>query len=458
MSGLPPRHVEAEQELIGCLLAGPHLLPEVALRLAPADLTQRATSAALGAMLEADQAGEPISAVTLAERMAGAFPGGESQAIGWLMERLQDTATAAALWHYVGRIADAAARRRLWSAAERMQQLAADPETGPDSALDRAGDLLAGCRQVAEPRQPIAVAMAQVRADLIQRDQAPVEQIPGLASGFYDLDEATGGMHPGALILLGARPGMGKSAFASEVAINVASQGVPVLFFSAEMDAVSLALRAVAARAGVDGLRLKMGRLRQYRADGQREIDAALATADALASLPIDIDDSSDLSVREVRQRSRAWRRKVGDGPALVVADYLQLLQGEESDRRRRDWSREREVGEHGRALRALAKQLRLPVLALAQLSRAVEEKGRRDKRPRVADLRESGALEQHADLILLLYRDEVYKKDSPDKGIAEVIIGKQRNGPTGTVRLGFERACTRFYNLARAAGQQGTL
>jgi replicative DNA helicase len=262
------------------------------------------------------------------------------------------------------------------------------------------------------------------------------EHVTGLPTGFKHLDWYTSGLHPGDLVICAGRPGMGKTAFALNVALNACrARQSPVIVFSLEMPKEQLARRLLCAEAGVDGSRLRSGRLTR---DDWAPLTRA---AGELSELPLWMDDTPGLTLMELRAKAR--RLKSDKGLELVVIDYLQLMRsGTKTD------NREQEISEISRSLKGLAKELRLPVIALSQLNRGVESRGNKDKRPQLSDLRESGAIEQDADTIMFIYRDEVYNPESTEKGIAEIIIGKQRAGPTGTVRCAFRREFTRFENL----------
>jgi replicative DNA helicase len=245
-------------------------------------------------------------------------------------------------------------------------------------------------------------------------------------------------MHPGQLIIIAARPAMGKTSFILNIALNSAvTSGKPVLFFSLEMPRVELANRLMCAEARVDQGRLRTNLLTQD------DVTALTASANRLHSLPIYIDDSGDLTLLELRAKARRVRNE--RGLSLIVIDYLQLMKSS----RDKVESREREISEISRGLKSLAKELGVPIVALSQLNRGCETRPGKDKRPMMSDLRESGAIEQDADVIMFIYRDEVYNRDTEDKGIAEIIIAKQRNGPTDTIRLRFVRELTKFENLA---------
>ena len=263
------------------------------------------------------------------------------------------------------------------------------------------------------------------------------ESITGLPTGYKQLDKMTAGMHPGDLIIVAGRPGMGKTSFALNVAHHACEKSrSPVAVFSLEMPKGQLVRRLLGSEARVDGNRIRTGQLQKD--DWPKLADAA----GTLSDMPIWIDDTPAITMLELRAKARRLKSEVG--LSLIVVDYMQLMRsGSRND------SREQEISEISRSLKALAKELEMPVIALSQLNRGVESRGVKDKRPQLSDLRESGAIEQDADTIWFIYRDEVYNSDSDDRGIAEIIIGKQRAGPTGTCRVRFFNEYTRFDDLA---------
>jgi replicative DNA helicase len=263
--------------------------------------------------------------------------------------------------------------------------------------------------------------------------------ITGLSTGYIDLDNRTSGLQRGDLVIVAGRPSMGKTAFAMNLVENaVLRQEKPVVVFSLEMPAESLVVRMLASMGRIDQQRLRNGQLVQ---DDWTRLSSSVA---ALRDRKLFIDDTAAISPAELRSRTRRIKREHGD-IAMIMVDYLQLMQVPGSDE-----GRVNEVSEISRNLKAIAKEFNCPLVALSQLNRSLEQ--RPNKRPVMSDLRESGSIEQDADVIAFIYRDEVYKEDSPDKGVAEIIIGKQRNGPIGTVRLAFIREFTRFENLANSS------
>jgi replicative DNA helicase len=286
------------------------------------------------------------------------------------------------------------------------------------------------------------IKMDSLVVDLMDKVQELSENpndVTGVPTGFYDLDRMTSGLQAGDLVVLAARPSMGKTSLAINIAEHVAlNEGLPVAVFSMEMGAAQLAVRIVGSIGRIDQSRLRTGQL------SQDEWPRFAEAIDQLKDIPLHIDESSGLTPSELRANARRLARREGK-LGLIVVDYLQLMSGSSGGR---EENRATELGEISRGLKMLAKELQCPVIALSQLSRGVES--RTDKRPMMSDLRESGAIEQDADIIMFIYRDDYYNKDSKDPGVAEVIIAKQRNGPTGTVKLSFLKPLTRFESLAQ--------
>ena len=313
-----------------------------------------------------------------------------------------------------------------------------------DDYLDRCETAVAqACMHRTTKATPVSMndAINASFQELVARAEARTS-LRGFPTGFRELDDITSGHSPGDLIICAGRPGSGKTSFAMDVAVRIASGAQqPALFFSLEMPTAQLADRAVASDARVDLRNFRQGRIHPH------DWSALTVAAGRLGTLPIEIVDRVGLTLLDVRREARAARRRMG-GLGLIVVDYLQLLRPVHRDR-----MREREVAEIAQGLKELAKEERVVVLALSQLNRDGESRSVKDKRPQLSDLRESGAIEQAADVVLLLYRDEVYNPDSEKKGICEVNVAKHRNGPCGVAALRFAREYTRFDNLATTAG-----
>ncbi len=416
---VPPSSPRSESGVIGVLLVRPDLLADVTdTGLSPADFYRPAWGSAFGAVLSLAARGEPIDAVTVDEALAGIEP---RPAADELLSAMSDVPSLAHARTYAERIVDTARLRRVIGVCAEIIEAAYGPDARSDvaTACDGFAAMLHGAVACEDPMSgPSELAQVLDAAIAELRSRSAGEPV-GVPTGFVDLDRLTGGLRPGQLIVLGARPSMGKSALALDIGLHVARMTGPALFVSAEMAALELGTRVLAG-GGVASDRLLAGRL--------DDLDfARLETRRAeLSGAPLFIDDAAGSTLLAIRARAR--RQVVRGGLALLVVDYLQLIGAE-----RRGTRREAEVAEISRGLKALARELHVPVLAVAQLNRAVEL--RADKRPMLADLRESGQLEQDADLVMLLHRPAVYDREA-DPGAAELIIAKHRNGPAGVVRL----------------------
>lgn len=355
----------------------------------------------------------------------------------YLMELAEHIATADSTVRLSKRVQQLAMVRRVEIAARRLAEEARQPIEDLDDYLDRASSVISSvCRHRGADLEVISLADALHEAftDLAQRERSG-EALLGVATGFADLDHAIGGLTPGDLIILAARPAIGKTALATAIKLGVArSTGRPVLSLELEMTRQQLAHRVMSIESGVELRRIRAATL------SKQDLSDIARSADNASKLPVHFIEKRGVKISELRKAARL--HAATNGPlALITVDYLQIAKAE-----RREEQRDREVSEITGALKSLAGEMSCPVLALSQLNRKVES--RTDKRPMLGDLRESGAIEQDADTVLFLYRDEVYNPDTPDAGIAEVIIGKQRSGPIGTVRLRWSKELTRFQSL----------
>lgn len=437
MGGLaPPHDHQAEASCLGAILLRNEAIHQVD-TLTPEDFYSPQHRAVFAAMRELDSKSQPIDPVTVEARLvaAGLAEGGILSMLSDLVDAVH---TADNISHYAAIVSGKAAIRRVMLAASEISHAgyAAD---SPEEYLERAERTIQAAsdgRKTGGP-QPLAQVLKTALRSLDRRSNA--SGVTGIPSGYEGLDALTGGLQPSDLIILGARPSMGKTALALCLAANASlGGGAPSIIFSLEMSAGQLGERLMFSEARVDGSQVRMGNV--TRADM-----VALTTAgNRLTDAPIRVDDTPALGPTEVRARCRRWRSDrtlFKDGkPGLIVVDYLQLMRikgmGKNSNR-------EQEISEISRSLKAIAKEMECPVLALSQLNRGLE--ARADKRPIMSDLRESGAIEQDADIILFLYRDEVYNANSPNKGQAELEIAKHRNGPTGKVFLRYHSSFTRF-------------
>jgi replicative DNA helicase len=431
-----PHDLEAEKSAIGAVLVRSDALLEVSW-LQPEHFYRDAHQCIWKAMLEMAQRAESVDLVTLAAslRRADAFDRvGGTAYITSLIDGLPRSTNIA---HYADQVRETWLLRRLMTAGGTLATEAAEPGAEAKALLARAeGEILSlGQNAMRGDLVPAADSIGQVHARLEMLLETKTG-VTGIATGLADLDRMTRGLQKGALTVLAARPSMGKTALALNIAAHVARTTGPVAVFSLEMTRDELLLREVIAEARVSANRVLGGYLNQ---DEYAAISSALG---AVGSWPIWIDDAADTTVLEMRSKARRLQHRAG--LALVVVDYLQLM-GDDG-RGRRAENRTQEVSALTRGFKALAKELQVPVLLLSQLNRGPES--RADKRPNLSDLRESGAIEQDADLVVMLYRDEYYNPHSSDVGVAEAIIAKARNGPTGTVRLAFIAEQTRFANL----------
>ncbi len=448
---LPPHSIEAEQSVIGGLLLENEALDKIADILRAEDFYQhdhKTIFQHIGKLIERNR---PADIVTVAESLESTAELSQIGGIAYLGALAQNTPTAANIRRYAEIVRERAIMRKLVTVGSGIAESAYSPN-GRDAQqlLDEAE---AKIFQIAEGGQrssqgfiDIKELLPQVaeRIDMLFSRDDPSD-VTGIPTGFSDLDSMTSGFQGGDLVIVAGRPSMGKTAFSINIAENVAlglgglQTGLPVAIFSMEMASTQLAMRMIGSVGRLDQHRMRTGRLED---EDWEKLTTALGK---LNEAPIFIDEGASLSSFDVRARARRLHRQCGK-LGLIVVDYLQLMSAPAG---KQGENRATEISEISRSLKALAKELDCPVVALSQLNRSVEQ--RPDKRPVMSDLRESGAIEQDADLILFIYRDEVYNHDSPDKGTAEIIIAKQRNGPIGKVRLTFIGEHTRFENYANA-------
>ncbi|TXF11084.1 replicative DNA helicase [Pelomicrobium methylotrophicum] len=439
---LPPHSVEAEQSVLGGILLDNTAWDKIADLVTESDFYRqdhRLIFHHAGLLIEA---GKPADVITVAESLKSA---GELEAVGglaYLGSLAQNTPSAANIRRYAEIVRERSVLRKLAEAGAEIAEAAYNPlGRSAEELLDAAEQKVftiaeAGARgrQGFLDMQPLLKQVVE-RIELLYSNPSDVT---GIATGFTDLDRLTSGLQPGDLVIIAGRPSMGKTSFALNIAEHVALElKKPVAVFSMEMGGSQLALRLLGSVGRLDQHKVRTGRLND---EDWPKLTHALGK---LNEAPIYIDETPGLNALEVRARARRLHRQHG-GLGLVVIDYLQLMSAHSASRSE---NRATEISEISRALKGLAKELNVPVVALSQLNRSLES--RTDKRPMMSDLRESGAIEQDADLILFIYREEVYNKDTPKAGIAEIIIGKQRNGPIGTVELTFLKEFTRFENFA---------
>ncbi|WP_457631408.1 replicative DNA helicase [Oceanithermus sp.] len=437
---IPPHNLEAEASVLGSALVDNDAIDRVE-GLITADAFYKEAHRKIWRAIEALRSrSEPVDLVTLSEELKKRGELDEVGGVTYLVGLSEATPTAAYAEHYARIVAEKAALRRLISAAGEAMRLAYDEAGSVEEIIDQAGRLILdvathGPRHDFQEMRDL-VTQAHERIAHLREEGAITDLIP---TGFADLDRLIGGLGPGSLNIIAARPSMGKTAFALTIAQNVALRdGVPVAIFSLEMPALDLVLRMLSSEARVD-----MNRIRQAQLS-DRDYERLVKAAGRIYEAPIFIDDTPGLTLMEVRARAR--RLAVHHDVKLIIIDYMQLMSGGQSSRNGEN--RQQEIAAISRGLKSLARELEVPVVALSQLSRAVEN--RPNKRPMLSDLRESGSIEQDADLVVFIYRDDYYNEHSEKAGIAEIIVGKQRNGPIGTVELQFHAAHVRFNDLAR--------
>ncbi len=441
---IPPHSIEAEQAVLGGLLLDNHAWEKIGDLVVEADFYRedhRRIYRAILALLELNRPADLLTLTdALGQRQELEMVGG----MAYLAAMAHNTPSAANIRRYAEIIRERAVLRNLVQAGTDITESAF--HTGGRSARALLDEAEAKIFHIAEHGsrgtqgfRPLGESLAQTVSHIDELYRAGShDPVTGVPTGFVDLDKMTAGLQPGDLVIVAGRPSMGKTALALNIANHVAvSARLPVGIFSMEMSAGQLALRLLSLHGRIDQQSLRTGRM-------QTEDFGRLTKAMGdLSEVPMEIDETAALNPLDLRARARRLHRQYG-GLGLIVVDYLQLMSSSSAGE-----NRATEISEISRSLKALAKELRVPVMALSQLNRSLEQ--RPNKRPVMSDLRESGAIEQDADVILFIYRDEVYNENSPDKGVAEVIIGKQRNGPIGTVRLTFLNHYTRFENFAQS-------
>lgn len=446
---VPPHSIEAESSVLGGLLLDNGAWDRVGDLLVDGDFYRhehQLVYAAIGALINASK---PADVITVFEHLQNQ---GHAQAVGglgYLNSLAQYVPSASNIRRYAEIVRERSILRKLVSASDEIATAAFNPKGKQvDKILDEAEQKIFNIGEEGSRMKQGFQSMDSLVVELLDRVQEMADNpndITGVPTGFHDLDRMTSGLQPGDLVVLAARPSMGKTAFAINIAEHVAlNEGLPVAVFSMEMGASQLAVRIVGSIGRVDQGHLRTGKLTD------EEWPRLTEAIERLRTVSLHIDETPGLTPSELRANSRRLARQCGK-LGLIVVDYLQLMSGSSGSD---GDNRATELGEISRGLKMLAKELQCPVIALSQLNRGVEQ--RTDKRPMMSDLRESGAIEQDADIIMFIYRDDYYNKDSKDPGVAEIIIGKQRNGPTGTVRLAFLKPLTRFESLATGFGGGG--
>jgi len=437
---IPPHSIEAEQSVIGGLLRDNAAFDRIADMMSPDDFYRYDHRIIFEQIVRMINGSKPADVITVFETLTMLGKAEEVGGLAYLNAMAQNTPSAANIRRYAEIVRDRSILRQLITVADEVSGQAFSPQ-GKEvkQILDEAESRIfaiaeQGARGAAGwlPVQPLLTQVVERIDELYSRDNT--SEVTGVPTGWIDLDRMTSGLQPGDMVVVAGRPSMGKTAFSMNIAENVAvEEGLPVAVFSMEMGGVQLAMRMLGSVGKLDQHRLRTGKL--IDEDWPR----LTAAIQKMNEAPVFIDETPALNPIEMRARARRLSRQCGK-LGLIVVDYLQLMQGSTPGD-----NRAAEISEISRSLKGLAKELHCPVIALSQLNRSLEQ--RPNKRPVMSDLRESGAIEQDADVIIFLYRDEVYNPDSPDKGTAEIIIGKQRNGPIGAIRLTWIGAYTKFGN-----------
>ena len=443
---IPPHSVEAESSVLGGLLLDNGAWDRVSDLLQESDFYRfdhRMVFAAIGALINLAR---PADVITVFEQLLGHGKAEEIGGLAYLNALAQYVPSAGNIRRYAEIVRERAILRKLVSASDEISTNAFNPKgRAVASILDEAEQKIFNIGEEGARTKQGFQGMDTLVGALLDRVQEMADNptdVTGVPTGFDDLDRLTAGFQAGDLIVLAARPSMGKTALAINIAEHVAlNEGLPVAVFSMEMGAAQLAVRIVGSIGRIDQSHLRTGKLTD------EEWPRLTEAIEKLRTISLHIDETAGLTSSELRANARRLSRKCGK-LGLIVVDYLQLMSGSSSDGE----NRATELGEISRGLKMLAKELQCPVMALSQLNRSVES--RPDKRPMMSDLRESGAIEQDADIIMFIYRDEYYTKDAcKEPGVAEVIIAKQRNGPTGMVKLAFLKPITKFESLAQGGG-----
>jgi replicative DNA helicase len=441
---VPPQNIEAEQAVLGAIFLEPSTLTQASESLIPEDFYRSSHQKIFNVMLNLGDKGKAVDLITVTEELSAMKELEDVGGVSYLSELAGSVPTAANIEYYAKIVEEKSLLRRLIRTATTIAQDGYAREDEVDALLSEAEKNI---MEVAQRKNAGAfhdIKDVLVRAyDNIELLHNRTEDVTGIPTGFADLDEMTAGFQRNDLIIVAARPSVGKTAFALNIAQNVATKtDENVAIFSLEMGAEQLVMRMLCAEGNINAQNLRTGSLTD---EDWRKLTMAMGS---LSNAGIYIDDTPGIKIGEIRSKCRRLKQEHGLG--MILIDYLQLIQGSG----RSGENRQQEVSEISRELKGLARELEVPVIALSQLSRGVEQ--RQDKRPMMSDIRESGSIEQDADIVAFLYRDDYYDKESENKNIIEIIIAKQRNGPVGTVSLAFVKEYNKFVNLERRYDDAG--
>lgn len=443
MKMLPPQNIDAEKSALGAILTDQSVMLDVMEVLNPEDFYRADHAAVYKAMVRLFTQSKPIDIITVTEELVSSGELDKAGGAQYIVSLTEEVPIVSNALQYASIVADKAVQRRLIKAGGDIAKAAYEPEGDVGNLIEEAEKAIFNVSQGRATKAYVRISdvLPRVFEEITEISQG--KDISGIPTGFTDLDKILYGLHSPDLVMVAARPGMGKTAFMLNLAQYAAvKKNIPVAVFNLEMSNEQLVKRLISSESGITSEKLRNG---QLTPDDWNNFASVF---DTLGNAPIYFDDNTDMTVSSIRAKCR--KLKLEKGIKMVVVDYLQLMKsGAYSD------SRQNEVSDISRALKVMARELDVPVVVGSQLSREVEK--RADKRPMLSDLRESGSIEQDADVVMFLYRDDYYNKESQFKNVAEVIIGKHRNGSTGTVQLAFDPAKMAFRNLSFAGGKQPT-
>lgn len=434
---IPPHNIEAEQSVIGSMIMDRDAIITASEILIAEDFYHSQYGVLFDTMVELYNEGQPVDLVTLQNRLKEKEVPPELSSVEFIRDLISSVPTSANVKYYSNIVKEKALLRRLIKITEGIANECYLNKEAADTILEDTEKQIFDIVQNRSSGDYVSIDKIVLQSlESIEAASKSKGSVTGVATGFYDLDYKTAGLQPSDLVLIAARPSMGKTAFVLNIAEHVAvKSNVTTAIFSLEMSKDQLVKRMLAMNSKVDSQAIRSGELKD---DDWTKLVESVKT---IGNSGLIIDDTPGISITDLRSKCRKFKLEHNLG--LVVIDYLQLMTGN-----RRSESRQQEVSDISRSLKALAREINAPIIALSQLSRAVEQ--RPDKRPMLSDLRESGAIEQDADVVMFIYRDDYYNHDTEEPGVAEIIIGKQRNGPTGTVKLGWQSQFTKFVNLER--------
>ena len=434
---ISPHSIEAEQSVIGSMIMDKDAIITASEILITEDFYQNQYGVLFDAMVELYNEGQPVDLVTLQNRLKEKELPPELSSLEFIRDLVTAVPTSANVKYYANIVKEKATLRKLIKITEGITNECYLGKESVDAILEDTEKKVFDIVQNKSSGDFVSIDKIVLKSlESIEAASKSKGSVTGVATGFYDLDYRTAGLQPSDLILVAARPSMGKTAFVLNIAEHVAVKNhLTTAIFSLEMSKDQLVKRMLAMNSKVDSQAIRSGELKD------EDWTKLVESVKTIGNSKLIIDDTPGISISELRSKCRKYKLEHGLG--LVIIDYLQLMTGN-----RKSESRQQEVSEISRSLKALAREINAPIIALSQLSRAVEQ--RPDKRPMLSDLRESGAIEQDADVVMFIYRDDYYNHDTEEPGVAEIIIGKQRNGPTGTVKLGWQAQFTKFVNLER--------